>query len=105
MVDNENIIISGSPIEIAEFDTYKLATFLISVLDEFDLNGRMIPKESGESYHATIRGFPIVAKLIYDYAGNPIDFRGHEMMVVRDRMEIFKLNLEQPQLGRLLILG
>jgi len=84
-MNDENIIISGSPIEIAEFDTYKLATFLISVLDEFDLNGRMIPKEAGEAYHATIRGFPIVAKLIYDYSGNPIDFRGHEMMVVRDR--------------------
>lgn len=84
-MNDENIIISGSPIEIAEFGTYKLATFLISVLDEFDLNGRMIPKEAGEAYHASIRGFPIVAKLIYDYAGNPIDFRGHEMMVVRDR--------------------
>jgi len=85
IIDNENIVLSGSPIEIAEYDTYKLATFLISVLDEFDLNGRMIPKEAGEAYHATIRGFPIVAKLITDRFGNPVDFRGHEMTVVRDK--------------------
>lgn len=83
-METENIIISGLPIEIAEFDTYKLATFLISVLDEFDLNGNKIPKESGELYHATMRGFPIVAKLITDCGGNPIDFRGHEMTVERD---------------------
>ena len=84
-MDSENIILSGEPIEIAEFDTYKLATFMISVLDEYDLCGRMIPKESGELYHATMRGFPILAKLVTDFNGNPVDFKGHEMSVVKDK--------------------
>lgn len=81
-LNNEKIILSGVPIEVAEFETYKLATFLISVLDEYDLYKRMIPKESGELYHSTIVGFPILAKLVTDYAGNPIDFTGHEMKIV-----------------------
>lgn len=84
-MDSENIILSGEPIEIAEFDTYKLATFMISVLDEYDLCDRMIPKESGELYHATMRGFPILAKLVTDFNGNPVDFKGHEMSVIKDK--------------------
>ena len=66
----------------ADYKTYKEATFLISVLDEWDENNRLIPKEVGEKYHSTIVGFPIVAKLIRDEDGNPVDFRGHEMQVI-----------------------
>lgn len=83
-MDQERIIISGSPIEIAEYEDYKLATFLISVLDEYDLNGRMIPKDAGEAYHSTIVGFPILAKMVCNEAGDPVDFAGHEMYIVRD---------------------
>lgn len=78
----ENILLSSKPIEIADYKTYKEATFIISVLDEWDENNRLIPKDVGEKYHKTIIGFPIVAKLIRDVDGNPVDFRGHEMKVI-----------------------
>lgn len=84
MLDTEKIVLSGSPIEIAEYADYKLATFLISVLDEYDLMGRMIPKESGELYHSTMVGFPILAKMVCNEAGDPVDFAGHEMYIVMD---------------------
>lgn len=77
----ENILISSKPIEIAEHKNYKLATFLISVLDEWNENNVLIPKTAGEKYHGTIVGFPIVAKLITDADNNPIDFRGHEVSI------------------------
>ena len=83
-METEKIVLSGSPIEIAEYADHKMATFLISVLDEYDLNGRMIPKESGELYHSTIVGFPILAKMVCDEAGDPMDFAGHEMYLVMD---------------------
>lgn len=83
-MDNEKIVLSGSPIEIADFKEYKLATFLICVCDELDLNGRIIPKESAELYHSTIVGFPIVAKLVCNTAGDPVDFAGHEMYLLTD---------------------
>lgn len=81
---DKEILVSGSPVEIAEHGDYKLATFMISVLDEFDRNGRMIPKESGELYHATMIGFPILAKMVCDEDGEPVDFAGHEMYVTYD---------------------
>lgn len=77
----ENILISSKPIEIAEHKNYKLATFLISVLDEWNENNVLIPKAAGEKYHGTIVGFPIVAKLITDADNNPVDFRGHEVSI------------------------
>lgn len=80
----DTILLSSKPIEISEYKTYKEAVFLISVLDEWDLNGRMITKDAGEKYHKTIIGFPIVAKLIRDRYGNPIDFRGHEMKIIKN---------------------
>lgn len=83
-MENEKIVLSGAPVEIAEFEDHKLATFLISVLDEYDLNGRMIPKESGELYHSSIVGFPILAKMVCNEAGEPVDFAGHEMYIVTD---------------------
>ena len=83
-METEKIVLSGSPIEIAEFEDHKMATFLISVLDEYDLNDRMIPKESGELYHSSIVGFPILAKMVCNEAGDPVDFGGHEMYIVID---------------------
>ena len=83
-METEKIVLSGSPIEIAEYEDHKMATFMISVLDEYDLNGRMIPKESGELYHSSIVGFPILAKMVCDEAGDPMDFAGHEMYLVTD---------------------
>lgn len=77
----ESILISSKPIEISEHKNYKLATFLISVLDEWNENGVLIPKEIGEKYYETIVGFPVVAKLIVDADNNPVDFRGHEVSV------------------------
>lgn len=76
----EKMIVNAIPIEIAQGDeTCKYATFLISVLDEYDRMGRMIPKEAGEEFHETLRGFPIVAKLIKDRLHRPVDFGAHEM--------------------------
>lgn len=83
-METEKIVLSGSPIEIAEYEDHKMATFLISVLDEYDRNGRMIPKESGELYHSSIIGFPILAKMVCNEAGDPVDFAGHEMYIVVD---------------------
>lgn len=83
-LDKEHILLSGSPVEIAEYGDYKMATFLISVLDEYDLNDRMIPKEAGELYHSTMVGFPILAKMVCDAAGDPVDFAGHEMYAVQN---------------------
>ena len=77
----ESILISSKPIEISEHKNYKLATFLISVLDEWNENGVLIPKEIGEKYYETIVGFPVVAKLIVDADNNPVDFRGHEISI------------------------
>jgi len=81
----EKFLISSKPIEISEYQDYKLATFMISVLDEFDLNGRIIPKDVGEECHKTIIGFPIVAKLVCDIFGNPTDFAGHEVYTKTDK--------------------
>lgn len=83
-METEKIVLSGSPIEIAEYEDHRMATFLISVLDEFDLNHRMIPKESGELYHSSMIGFPILAKMVCNEAGDPVDFAGHEMYIVLD---------------------
>lgn len=81
-MENEKILLSGTPIEIADFKEYKLATFLICVCDELDLKGRIIPKESADLYHSSIVGFPIVAKLVCNAAGDPVDFAGHEMYLI-----------------------
>jgi len=77
----KQIHITSAPLEIASYANYKEATFLISVLDEPDLYGRIITKECGEACHSTIIGYPIVAKLVTDRKGNPIDFGGHEVKI------------------------
>lgn len=75
----ENIVLSSTPIEVSEFANHKEATFLISVLDEYNSNGVLIRKEEGEKYHDTIVGYPILAYLKYDKEGKPDDFGGHEL--------------------------
>lgn len=74
-----DIILASTPIEISDFPNHKEATFLISVLDEYNSNGVLIEKEEGEKYHNTIVGYPIVAYLKYDKEGKPDDFGGHEL--------------------------
>lgn len=86
MDENNITILTAYPIELAQGDeTCKYATFLISVLDEYDRMGRLIPKEAGEKYHETLRGFPIVAKLIRDRANRGVDFGAHEMRRTKKR--------------------
>ena len=76
-MDNEHIILNSRPISIASYTNYKEAVFLISVLDEPDSYGRIIPEEAGEKYFDTIIGYPIVAKLKKNIFGQPVDFGGH----------------------------
>lgn len=79
----ENFILESKPLEVASYKNYKEATFLISVLDEPDAYGRIIPEDAGEKYASTIIGFPIVAKLKKNIFGQPSDFGGHEVYEVK----------------------
>lgn len=82
---DEKIILASAPVEVAEYPDYKLATFLISVLDEYDRNERMIPKETAVQCGETLVGAPILAKLIYNpITGKPCDFGGHEVYWTTD---------------------
>lgn len=78
-MNKENLILSSKMLEVASYTNYKEATFLISVLDEPDAYGRIIPEDAGEKYANTIIGFPIVAKLKRNIFGKPCDFGGHEV--------------------------
>lgn len=94
---DKTILLSSKPVEISEYKDYKLATFLISVLDEYDLNGRMIPRSVAEKCGETIIGAPILAKLIYDpFTGKPCDFGGHETYwtVDDDGRDVIKFGTE-----------
>lgn len=85
---NKIEILSAVPLTIVaekNDDTCRYATFLISVLDEYDRMDRMIPYESGVKYHETLRGFPIVAKLLKNRHYQPADFGGHEMKQWKNR--------------------
>lgn len=78
---NKTEIFSSSPISIASHDNYKEAIFLISILDQPDRMNRIIPVESGEKYHKTIIGYPLVAKLKKATS----DFGGHEMKITKTK--------------------
>lgn len=80
-MNKEHIILNHRPISIASYENYKEAIFLISVLDQPDGYGRIIPTESGEKYCTTIIGYPVVAKLQKNIFGQPVDFGGHELKV------------------------
>lgn len=82
-MESENFILNSKPLEVASYKNYKEATFLISVLDEPDAYGRIIPEDAGEKYATTIIGFPIVAKLKKNIFGQPSDFGGHELYEVK----------------------
>lgn len=84
-MDNEHIILNSRPISIASYTNYKEAVFLISVLDEPDSYGRIIPEEAGEKYFDTIIGYPIVAKLKKNIFGQPVDFGGHELTIQKTK--------------------
>lgn len=81
-MDVENIILESKPIEVASYKNYKEATFLISVLDQPDLYGRIIPSDAGEKYCKSMIGYPIVAKLKKNIFGQVSDFGGHEVLEV-----------------------
>ena len=81
----ENFTLESRPISIASYSNYKEAVFLISVLDEPDGYGRIIPEDAGKKYHKTIIGFPIVAKLVKNVFGKPVDFGGHELVITKDK--------------------
>lgn len=80
----EKILISSKPISSEQYKNYKEAKWMISELDAWDLNGRFMSKEVGEKCHKSIIGYPIVAKLITDKKGNPVDFGGHEVTKKKD---------------------
>lgn len=82
-LEHENFILESKPLEVASYKNYKEATFLISVLDQPDLYGRIIPKESGEKYCKTIIGYPVVAKLKKNIFGQISDFDGHAIIEVK----------------------
>lgn len=82
-MEHENFILESKPLEVASYKNYKEATFLISVLDEPDAYGRIIPEDAGEKYASTIIGFPIVAKLKKNIFGQPSDFGGHEVYEIK----------------------
>ena len=84
-MNKEKIVFSSKPLEISEYKDYKIATFLISVLDEYNKNGVMIQKAEGEKYHESIIGMPILAYLTYDEDGNANNFGGHEVRVRKDK--------------------
>ena len=71
------ILISSKPITCEKHTNYREAKWLISVLGEKDENNRIIPEESGEKYYKTIIGYPMVARLLTDAFGNPVDFSDH----------------------------
>lgn len=81
----KTIQLLSAPIEISSYQNHKEAIFLISVLDEYDRMGRMIPKSTGENCYQSIIGYPILAKLLKDKKGNPSDFGGHELQVKKDK--------------------
>lgn len=84
-MEQENFILQSKPLEVASYKNYKEATFLISVLDEPDLYGRIIPADAGEKYCKTIIGYPIVAKLKKNIFGQASDFGGHEQVEVKSK--------------------
>ncbi len=76
-MNSENLILESKLLEVAARTNYREATFLISVLDEPDAYGRIIPEDVGEKYAETIIGYPIVAKLKKNIFGQVSDFEGH----------------------------
>lgn len=78
-MNKESLIMSSKPIEVSEQKNHKIATFLISVLDEYNENNVLIEKSDGEKHHKSIIGMPVLAYLEYSRDGKPSDFGGHEL--------------------------
>lgn len=84
-MEKENLILESKLIEVASHKNYREATFLISILDEPDAYGRIIPEDVGEKYAETIIGYPIVAKLKKNIFGQASDLGGHEVYEVKSK--------------------
>lgn len=82
-MEQENFILDSKLLEVASYKNYKEATFLISVLDQPDLYGRIIPKDAGKKYASTIIGYPVVAKLKKNIFGQVSDFEGHAIVEIK----------------------
>lgn len=82
-MNEENFILQSKPLEVASYKNYKEAIFLISVLDQPDLYGRIIPSDAGEKYCTTMIGYPIVAKLKKNIFGQVSNFGGHEQVEIK----------------------
>lgn len=81
----DKIFIESQPLALSEEKTYLEATYIMSVLDEYNRNDVLITEEDGELYHDTIVGQPIVASLKYNIFGDPVDFKGHEVVCEKDK--------------------
>lgn len=84
-MNKESVLLEGTVLEIASYENYKEATILVSVLDQPDLENRIITEEAGEEYYSTLIGYPLLAKLKKNIFGKPQDFGGHEMFEITDK--------------------
>lgn len=84
-MNKESVLLEGTVLEVASYENYKEATILVSVLDQPDLENRIITEEAGEEYYSTLIGYPLLAKLKKNIFGKPQDFGGHEMFEITDK--------------------
>ena len=84
-MNKESALLEGTVLEVASYENYKEATILVSVLDQPDLENRIITEEAGEEYYSTLIGYPLLAKLKKNILGKPQDFGGHEMFEITDK--------------------
>ena len=84
-MNKESVLLEGTVLEVASYENYKEATILVSVLDQPDLENRIITEEAGEEYYSTLIGYPLLAKLKKNILGKPQDFGGHEMFEITDK--------------------
>lgn len=84
-MNKESVLLEGTVLEVASYENYKEATILVSVLDQPDLENRVITEEAGEEYYSTLIGYPLLAKLKKNIFGKPQDFGGHEMFEITDK--------------------
>lgn len=84
-MNKESVLLEGTVLEVASYENYKEATILVSVLDQPDLENRIITEEAGEEYYSTLIGYPLLAKLKRNIFGKPQDFGGHEMFEITDK--------------------
>lgn len=79
------MLISSKPLVCEKSTNHRVAKWLISVLGEKDENNRIIPEEAGEKCYKSIIGYPVVARLLTDMFGNPVDFADHSITKKKDK--------------------